>query len=296
MLDRVKTYIAVVEERSINKAAIRLRITQPALSRQMKALEQIVGGCLLEREANGVKPTGLGHQMIKTMKPLVESCDDAVANLRKTARGERSEVRVGYLSSAADRFLTPAIAQLRKHHPEAVLKLSDMSPTEQIDALRTGNLDLALTGQEGALGVTEFHTVRLCTLGVCVAVADNDRLARLPNVSLRDLKGRDFVGVDEEQVPGRNRWATGLCRSAGFKPRFIVIVDGITNVLSQVVSESAVTLLPDYFLKYRHPGAVFVPISDQKARWEFIVLRQKGRASKSVMALAESLKSAAQNS
>ena len=69
-----------------------------------------------------------------------------------------------------------------------------------------------------------------------------------------------------------------------------VPVDGITNVLSQVVSESAVTLLPDYFLKSSHPGVAFVPVSDPKARWDFIVLWQKGRASIPVRGLVDSLK------
>jgi hypothetical protein len=86
---------------------------------------------------------------------------------------------------------------------------------------------------------------------------------------------------------------TALCKTAGFKPRFVVIVDGITNVLSQVVSESAVTLLPGYFEKLQHPGVTFVPVSDEKARWDFIVLWQKGRASAATRTLVEALKQVA---
>ena len=91
-------------------------------------------------------------------------------------------------------------------------------------------------------------------------------------------------------MPGRNRWMSKLCQSAGFKPRFVVIVDGITSVLSQVVSESAVTLLPGYFSKLQHPGAIFIALSDRNAIWDFIVLWQKGRASVATRALVEALK------
>ncbi len=114
MIDRIRALLTVIEEGSVNRAAVRLRITQPALSRQMQALENEIGGKLLERETSGVKPTGLGHALVKSMRPLVESYDAALAELRRQARGERSELRVGYLISAAQSVLTPALARLRK--------------------------------------------------------------------------------------------------------------------------------------------------------------------------------------
>ncbi len=293
MIDRIRALLTVIDEGSVNRASLRLRITQPALSRQMKALEQEVGGRLLERETSGVKPTGLGHAMVKAMSPIVTSYDDAMADLRRQARGERSELRVGYLGSAAQSFLTPALAKLRQSHPAIRLKLHDMSPREQIDALRTGELDVALIGQEGVVAATEFHSVRLCSLGVCVAVANGDPLATKKNIELKELNGRDFIGIDEGQMPGRNSWITALCKIGGFKPRFVMIVDGITNVLSHVVSESAVTLMPSYFAKSSHPGITIVPISDLKARWDFIVLWQRGHASPATRTLVSALKQVA---
>ncbi len=162
MMDRIKALLTVIEEGSVNRAAVRLRITQPALSRQMQALENELGGKLLERETSGVKPTGLGHALVKSMRPLVENYEAALADLRRQARGERSELRVGYLGSAAQSILTPALAKLRKAQPQVKLKLQDLSPREQIDALRAGELDLALIGQEGLLAAREFHSARLC--------------------------------------------------------------------------------------------------------------------------------------
>ena len=289
MIDRIRALLTVIEEGSVNRAAVRLRITQPALSRQMQALETEIGGKLLERETSGVKPTGLGHAMVKAMQPLVESYDEMMADLRRQARGEGSELRVGYLGSAAQSFLTPALAILRKSHPAARLKLHDMSPREQIAALRSGELDVALIGQEGAVAAKEFHSAKLCSLDVCAALADSDRLASKKTIALKDLKGRDFIGIDEQEMPGRNRWMTALCKRAGFKPRFINTVDGITNVLSSVVSESATTLLPAYFAKSSYPGVTFHPISDAKGQWDFLILWQKGRASAATRALMDAL-------
>ncbi len=289
MIDRIRAFFAVVEEGSVNRAAVRLRITQPALSRQMKSLEHEVGGKLLEREASGVKPTGLGHALIKAMRPALEAYESALAEVGRQARGMRSELRVGYLISAAQSVLAPALARLRHSHPDLKLKLHDMSPKEQMDALRAGELDVALTGQEGAVAARDFYSRKLCSLGVVAALSASDVLSKRNSVALKELKARDFIGIDEDQMPGRNRWMTALCRTAGFKPRFAVVTDGVTHVLSQVVSESAVTLLPEYFRTFTHPGVVFVPVSDAKARWDFIVLWQRGLVPSATRALVEAL-------
>ena len=289
MIERLRAFFTAVAEGSVNRAAVRLRITQPALSRQMKALENEVGGKLLERETSGVKPTGLGHALIKAMHPVLDSYDAALAEVRRQSRGLRSELRVGYLISAAQPVLTPALARLRQSHPALKLKLHDMSPREQIDALRAGELDLALIGQEGAVAAREFYSRKLCSLGVCAALSDSDPLARRKSLALTDLRTHDFIGVDETEMPGRNRWITALCRTARFKPRFVAITDGITHVLSQVASESAVTLLPAYFRDFKHPGITFVPVSDPHARWDLLVLWQRGKPLPATRALLDAL-------
>jgi DNA-binding transcriptional LysR family regulator len=290
MIDRISALLVVVEEGSINRASLRLRVTQPALSRRIKSLEEEVGGRLLERESSGVKPTGLGHTLIRTMAPVLESYGAALAEVRREARGLRSELRIGYLVSAGQVVLTPALERLRKSHPDLKLKLHDMSPREQIDALRAGEIDIALRGQEGATATRDFHSTKLSSLRVCAALASSDPLARRQSLAIKDLKEKEFIGIDEDQMPGRNRWMSTLCHKAGFKPRFAVIVDGITAVLSQVVSESAVTLLPDYFLSFSHPGVAFVPVSDSGARWDLFLLWQRGKVPPSTRALIEALK------
>ncbi|MBB5038546.1 LysR family transcriptional regulator [Prosthecobacter dejongeii] len=294
MIDRIRALLTVIEEGSVNRAAVRLRITQPALSRQMKLLESEVGGKLLDRETSGVKPTSLGHALVKAMSPVITAYETALADVRRQARGSRSELRVGYLISAAQPLLSPTLERLRKTHPELKLKLHDMSPREQIDALKSGELDLALIGQEGAVAAQDFYSFKLASFGVCAALSAADPLTSQTALRLKDLSRHDFIGVDEDQMPGRNRWITSLCRTAGFKPRFLAHPDGITHVLSMVASESAVTLLPDYFKSTTHPGITFVPISDAKARWDFIVLWQRGKTPTSITTLVNALKKTAQ--
>jgi DNA-binding transcriptional LysR family regulator len=291
MIERFRAFRVVVEEGSVNRAAVRLHLSQPALSRQMQALEAEAGGTLLEREPSGVRPTALGHALLRAMEPVLGAYDAALEEVRRQARGVRSELRVGYLVSAAPTLLAPTLARWRETHPDFTLRLHDLSPKEQIEGLRAGELDVALIGQEGATAAREFHRLKLRSLRTCAALSASDPLASRPEVALRDLRGHGFIGIDESEMPGRNRWMTSLCRAAGFKPRFVAAPDGISNVLSQVVSESAVTLLPAYFLGATAPGVTFVPVSDPDARWDLLVLWQRGKTPPSTRLFLELLQS-----
>lgn len=293
MIDRFKALQVVVEEGSVNRAAARLRLAQPALSRQIAALEAELGERLFERTTTGVKPTGFGHEVLRHMRPVTAAYDAALAALRRQARQGRAELRVGFLVSAGPFFLSPALRLLRKSHPQLRLSLHDLSPQEQIDALRGGTLDVALIGQEGVAAAKDFYRRSLGSIGVCVALAASDPLARARRLSLAALREKRFVGVDEAHAPGRNRWMEALCRKAGFKPRWAGTRDGVHNVLSLVVAENAATLLPDYFRRTNHPGVVFRAITDPAARWEFIVLLQRGRPSPEALALVGALEKAA---
>lgn len=289
MLDQVQAFLVVLEEGSINRAALRLRLAQPALSRQMQALEHEVGGRLLERRTSGVVPTGLGHALARGLRPVLAAYAAALAEVRREARGQRSELRIGYLMTIAQSLLTPALDRLRREQPDLQLQLHDFSPREQIAALREGRLDVALTGQEGAGAARDFHSRRLGSFGVCAALARSDPLAGRRGIRLRELKGHRFVGIDEEEMPGRNRWMKALCRAAGFTVRFAVIADGITNVLSLVVSENAVTLVPAYLANFPHPGIRLVPVRDAGAAWDLIVLWQRGKVPDATRALIDAL-------
>src|SRR5688500_12743890 len=114
MLIHLRSFLAVIDEGSLNRAAARLRMSQPALSRQMQALEAEVGGRLLERSATGVSLTDAGHALAAKARKLLDDYDAALAEARRLARGQKDELRIGYLASAAQSLLTPALATLRR--------------------------------------------------------------------------------------------------------------------------------------------------------------------------------------
>ena len=290
-LDLLRSFFAIVEQGSLNKAAERLQVSQSTLTRQMQALEQDAGGVLLERSTGGVSLTATGHVLHERMRPLLEQFDVALADVRRRARGQSTELRVGYLMSAAQDFLNPALAVLRKAHPEVKVKMRDLSPGEQIRALRAGELDVGLLGQAGEVVKCDFYVKTLAVLPVVVALPADHVLAgaEVKGVRLADLKKEVFVGALEEDLPGHNQWLTRLCKAAGFRARIVQDADSLSHGLSLVVTEGAVSLLPGLDTVIRAPGVVMKPLLDSTARWELMVAWQRGKASAAVKALVDAL-------
>ncbi len=291
-LDLLRSFFAIVECGSLNKAAERLRVSQSTLTRQMQALEQEAGGALLERGPGGVALTAAGHALLEGMRPVLADFDAALAGVRRQARGQSAELRVGYLMSAAVDYLNPALAALRKAHPEVRVKMRDLSPGEQIAALRAGELDVALLGQAGALLKTEFYVKTLAVLPVLAVLPEDHALAGRKAVRLADLKRELFVGAPDEDLPGHNQWVARLCRRAGFRARFVQDADSLTHGLSVVVTEGAVALMPGHAASMQAPGVVMKPLQDAAAKWELMVAWQRGKASPALKALVDALPAA----
>jgi DNA-binding transcriptional LysR family regulator len=293
VLAQLRAFLIALEEGSLNRAATRLRTSQSALSRQMQTLEAEIGGPLLERTASGVRPTDAGHALASSLPSVLAQYDAAIAEARRLARGQRDLFRVGYLGSAAQIFLDPALFALRRVHPEVKVKLLDLSPGEQIAALRKGEIDLALIGQEGSLLSTEFYTRKLTTLPVVAVMPADHPLASRKQISLKELCGERFISSPEEDLPGRDRWITQLCRRVGFRPKFVQEATSLSNMFTLIGSEGAVTLVPAYLKSFPVAGVAMVQLSDTKATWDFLVVWQRGRTAKSLRTLLDALAASA---
>jgi DNA-binding transcriptional LysR family regulator len=294
MLTQLRSFLAVIEEGSLNRAAARLRMSQPALSRQMHALEHEIGGRLFERTSAGVRPTDAGHALAASMRDVFARYDAAMTEARQLARGQRHLLRIGYLVSAAQTYLNPALAMLRRAHPEVNIKLRDLSPGEQIAALRRGEIDVALIGQEGSIASREFYTRKLATLPVLAALPADHRLASRRQIRLAELCDECFISSPESEMPGRDRWIAQLCRRAGgFRPKFAHQAESVSHAFALIVGEGAVTLAPAYMRDFPAVGVAMVPLADAEATWDFLVVWQRGRTAGPLNTFLEALSLAA---
>ena len=292
-IDGLQGFVAIVEAGSLNRAAARRQVAQSTLTRQLQALEQEAGGRLLERGPAGVAPTAAGHALLEGLRPWLADYERMWTEVRTRARGQSAVLRIGYLASVVSQYLTPALVQVRRAHPEVKVKLFDQSPGEQIAGLRSGDLDVALLGHAGAGLAREFYARRVETLPVFAALAETHALAARPRLRLAELRGELFVGAFERDMPGHNRWVAQLCRRAGFRARFVHDSESLAHGLASVVAEEAVLLVPDYVRSISLPGVVYVPVVDPGATWDLYVAWQRGRGSAPLRTLLAALEAGA---
>src|SRR6266481_6452057 len=145
VIEKLRLFQLVLEEGSLRRAAERLHISQSAITRQLQLLEHDLGGRVLERTSAGVRPTSGGHALAAKAGALLAQYDSTLAEVRRLVRGESERLRIGYVASAVQEYLGPALSALRRAYPKIKVKMLDLTPAEQILALRRGEIDRDLT-------------------------------------------------------------------------------------------------------------------------------------------------------
>lgn len=290
MILQLRSFQAVTQEGSLHRAAKRLNVSQSALSRQMQALEHEVGGKLLERTSTGVRLTNGGHTLAAKAGAFLASYDAGMRAVRRVVRGESEQLRIGYVGSLAHDYLNPALAVLRRTHASTKLRLLDISPGEQITALRRGEIDVALTDQAGDLFSLDFFTRRLATVPSVVILSADHSLASRKQVRLADLKDETFVNGHESEMPGYNRRVSQLCRKLGkFRAKFVGQPHSLAEALELVKNDHAVWLMPDFMRHRARRGVSMVPVADPKATWDLFVVWQRGKTAEPLRTLLKAL-------
>jgi DNA-binding transcriptional LysR family regulator len=292
VLEALRFFLVILGEGSLRRAAKRLHISQPALTRHMQLLEHDLGGRLLERTSAGVRPTGEGHALAEKARALLGYYDSTMAEARRMVRGESDQLRVGYLASVGPEYVDPALTALRRLHPKVKTKLLDLTSGEQIMALRRGEIDLALTYLGSDFLSHDFYTRKVATVPSLAVLALNHRLASQTQISISELKNEHFLRVPDTCAPGYNQKISQFCVQFGkFRPRFAAMrnLTSFAEGLSLSANEDEISLNPIFVSHLRIPNVVMVPIADTGATWDLFVAWQRGKTSGPLRALLDAL-------
>jgi DNA-binding transcriptional LysR family regulator len=259
-LRHLRYFVTVAEELNVSRASARLRISQPAVSRQLRDLEEELGVELFAREKSKLKLTPAGEAFLAHARDLLRRSKDAAKEMATFRPQAGRTVTVGYIAPVLASMLTPALRAFSQKSPEVEVILREMSPGEQVKALRDGKIDLALAGNSCPALSDEFEVVVLGQIPFEAVLPDNHWLALRKRIGLAELKDEIFIGFDEEQFPGRNDVICAACQEAGFTPRLRYRVESLSALLAKVAAGSGVTLTPREVGQLPHPGAVLVPL------------------------------------
>ena len=234
--------IVIAEEGGISAAARKVNVTQPALSRQMKALEDELGFAVLERGAHSVALTRAGEVLVKEGTRLLAAWEQTVAK----ARAAESEIvlRIGYAPSLANEFLGPAIERFRQIHPQARVSLFDQSTAEMRAALSDGKLDAIICMPGGGDSPSiEWQTVHQRNLWL--AVASSHPVAGSGNVTPEQVVEFPLVMFDREHYEDYWRRVTEYFKGHKLNAKIAGEFDGITSLGSAVEANMGVALVAE---------------------------------------------------
>ncbi len=239
-LRQLKHFLAVGEAGSITAAARNLRLTQPALSRQIKALEEELDTALLERGAHSITLTPAGEVLVAEARKLIRFSDAMIEKVKSTASGE--PLRVGYAPSLAGEFLSIAIERFTQFHPRVRVSLYDWSSAEMRTGLANGKLDLIVAAP--CTGLQEpIRWVALRDYGWQLVMHANHPLGKKEIVTAKDLSGQKLLLYDREHYPDYWDRITGFFKEHGLQAKIAGEFDGVSSLTAALEGNLGIALL-----------------------------------------------------
>jgi DNA-binding transcriptional LysR family regulator len=254
-LGQLRCFIVVAEELHFSRAAVRLHMTQPPLSRQIRLLEHQLGAQLLERTSRRVRLTHAGRGFLSHARIILRLAESASLTAQRVSRGDAGTLTIGFTASSSYRFLPRLIALCRERLPTVDLSLKEMVTLEQIDALASGQLDLALLRPHAASADFKSHCV--VREALVAALPDKHPRARGPLPTLMDFDRAPFVMYSPMEGRYFHDLVAGTFFQAGVHPEYIQYLSQIHSILALVKAGLGTALVPEAATSLRFEGVVF---------------------------------------
>lgn len=272
-LRQLRYYVGVARELSFTRAAAKLRVAQPALSRQIRQLEEEIGTRLLERGARGVQLTRPGELFLAKAEALLEQSEQAVRQARAGGDAQQRPLDIGYVWGLFHTLVPRWMAQFRRQHPAVSVNLFDLSATQQAESLARGRLDLGFIGFAFEADAAALAKRKVGQCAFMAALPSAHPAVAKRKIPMRALAQDFFIVISEETYPGAARFVTETCRSAGFRPKILQTAERGYTILALVAGNCGVTLLPESLQALPHPGVVFRPLMDAPEADLFVAWR-----------------------
>ena len=255
-LRRLRYFVAVAEALHFGRAAARLHISQPPLSRQIQQLEHELGAMLFRRSKRRVELTDAGAYLLIEARRLLSDADALGERLRRAASGEVGYLALGFISAVDYSVLPGVLSAYRKAYPGVSLELRELTTDVQLRELRDGRIDAGML--LAPVDDAALATMPLSREPLVVALPAADPLARANRrVWLRALAARPFILSPRAVATGLHDMILGFCETAGFAPRVAQEAIQLQTIVSLVSAGLGVALVPASLRDLRRSGVVY---------------------------------------
>lgn len=241
-LAQLRCFTTVATELNFRRAAERLNMTQPPLSRQIQLLEHHLGVELFTRSTRSVALTAAGRAFFIEAQTLLEHAQQAALAARRIAEGDIGSVTISFVGSAVYEFLPKVIAEARLNQPHVKISLTEMNTYSQHEALRARRIDLGIV--RAPLLQAGYETECLVREPFVLAVPGSHPLASAATVSVQDLDAQPFLMYSHSAYPPFNELLTGTLRSAQVAPEYVQWLGSSLTILALVNAGMGLALVP----------------------------------------------------
>jgi len=271
-IDALRSFVVLAEELHFGRASLRLHVSQPALTKQIKRLEAEIGGLLFERTTGRVLLTPAGDALRDRSRVLVTDAAALESFARQAVRGNLERLRIGFGIAAIGDLLPRTVIAFRKAYPHVTLDMQDLGSQNQLDAVLDGSLDLGFVRMP--ISNDRLESMIVLREQMLIAVPA-DRFQK--QVSLRSLRDEPFVLIARSTSETFQNHALNLCLAAGFAANVVQEAKELFTVLNLVRAGLGVSLVAATARRMRVPGVRFYPVKSGSANWTIGMIWRKDR-------------------
>jgi DNA-binding transcriptional LysR family regulator len=253
-IDQLRCFVAVGEELHFGRAAERLHMTQPPLSRQIRLLEHQVGTSLLERTSRVVRFTAAGKAFFPEAVRILRLAEEAAATARRVAKGDRGSIAIGFTAAFGYGLLPRLVRRLHQRAPNISLRLKEMVTSAQVEALDAGQIDVGLMRPHPPHG--GLDTVLLRREALMLAIPETEARSWPKRPTLAALHGRSFIAYSPYEASYLHQLVQACLDREGVRPDIVDYVPQIHTMLALVDSGVGVALTPETASRLRFEGVL----------------------------------------
>ncbi|AOS44374.1 HTH-type transcriptional regulator BenM [Lacunisphaera limnophila] len=272
----LECFVAVAEELSFTRAARRLHLSQPPLSRHIQSLEARLGIKLFTRSPRSVALTPAGRALLTDTKGALVQLQRAGDRARRASRGETARLDLGFVSAVLNPDLISIFQRYRTSHPAVDLTLHDCPPAEQLRAIAEGRLDGGFVGASPATLTSGLVFIPWSKEPLMVFLPRGHRLQDTAKVRMADLAAESFVMVAAESAPCFSQQIHELCLEAGFRPKVVQEASRGQAVAVMVAAGTGIAILPASMSRIAGESSLAIPITTKGATVTYVFAHRRG--------------------
>lgn len=286
-LRHLRSFIAVAETLHFGRAAERLHLTQPPLSRQIAALEKDLGVRLFQRGTRHTALTAAGEQFLGDARAVLASFEQACRTVRLVERGELGELSMAFMMHAAYAVLPSVVRDFTAAHPHVSLELREEIPSQILDAVCSGRYDAGITFRIPPVKGIAMHSLHHEPL--CLAVPLGHRLASETVVKPSQLVGEALIAAPMDVSVILREAIVGYCRRGGVEPIIRLEAQLQQTIISLVGEQMGVALVPDSVRRLSVAGVTFCALAEPPVL-EHVLLYRPANLNPTLRLLLQALK------